>query len=117
MRFLLSIAICLLAHVFLGWSWSAVGGLVCGFLLESKKETAGLLLSGFSGAACVGISWGLLIAYNFVVSSSSTNSMLEMMGGIMGNLHGSIIVLLTLFIGSLIGLTSGLVGAQFSKFL
>ena len=115
MRFLISLVLALLAHVIAGWSWSILGGVLYGILLKDRSGISAYLIHGLAGAMCVGVSWGILITYNFFIAPEGTASMLDVMGGIMGNLPGVLIVVLTLFIGSLLGLLGAIIGVQVKK--
>ena len=75
----------------------------------------GALSTGFMGAICVGLGWAALVAYNFFSAPAETEKMLGMMGGILGNLDGSLIVVLTILIGAILGMLGGLVGNQFKR--
>lgn len=112
MRFLLSIVLSLVAHVFLGWSWSVIGGITCGYWLSSKEGVGAALVTGLMGALCVGMSWAILVGYNMVQAQAEVRTMLEIMGGILGNLPGSVIVVLTIFIGAVLGMLGALIGNQ-----
>ena len=115
MRFIVSFAIALAAHIIAGWSWSIFGGIVYGLVLKEGAGLSGYMSNGLRGAVCVGTSWAILIAYNAFVAPEETLSMLSVMGGILGNLHAAVVVVLTLLLGSLLGLFGALVGVQIKK--
>ena len=112
MRFIGSMIISLAAHLLLGWSWSIAGGITCGYWLGNKQGVGRALITGLMGALCVSISWAVLIIYNIVVAQEETLKMFDIMGGILGNLDGSLIVVLTIIIGAGLGLLGALVGNQ-----
>ena len=112
MKFTASVVLSIVAHLLLGWSWSIVGGITCGYWLGNKEGALGALAAGAMGALCVGISWALLVGYNFVAAQAEVQKMLGMMGEILGNLHGSLIVVLTILIGAILGLLGALIGNQ-----
>ena len=112
MRFIGSLVISLVAHLLLGWSWSIAGGIAYGYWLGTKEGIGPALVTGLMGALCVGMAWGVLVIYNVVVAQEETLKMFDIMGGILGNLDGSLIVVLTILIGAILGLLGALVGNQ-----
>lgn len=112
MRFVVSLIITLVAHLLLGWSWSIAGGIAYGYWLGNKEGVGSALVTGLMGALCVGMAWGVLIIYNIIVAQEETLKMFDIMAGILGNLDSSLIVVLTVLIGAVLGLLGALVGNQ-----
>ncbi|HEY5565103.1 MAG TPA: hypothetical protein VIL33_05895 [Rhodothermia bacterium] len=102
MIFLASLLVALIVHVFLGWPWSILGGAIAGFV---SGRTGWIV-----GAAAVGLSWALLVLYNFVVAPPEMARFLRITGGLFGNMSGPMVVVVTVLIGVLIGLLGGAIG-------
>ncbi len=66
---------------------------------------------------CVAAGWGLFVLYDYISAPAQTVRMLDATGQIFGNLPGLIVVVLTIFIGGLLGLLGGLVGSQLRQLL
>ena len=64
------------------------------------------------GGMGVGLSWLVLILYNYTVAPEPVLRMTETLGGILGNLPGFAIVGVTLLIGVLLGTVGGGLGTQ-----
>ena len=103
MIFLASILVALSIHLVVGWQWSIAGGLLAGVF---HTRTGWL-----TGTMAVGISWALLILYNFVAAPEASARFLVVTGGILGNLSGPMVVVVTVLIGALVGLLGGLMGS------
>ena len=106
----------ILAHVVLGWEWSVLGGITYGAIISLRNVRQGAILTSILGALCVGGAWGLLVAFNVVVAKDATWKMLDTMGQIFGNLPGSLIVVLTILIGSILGVLGAILGFQTKAF-
>lgn len=103
MIFLGALLLSLALHVVLGWPWSILGGVAAG--MASTKT--GWLVGTFS----VGISWALLVLYNFVVAPVETSRFLTVTGGLFGNMSGPMLVVVTVSLGLILGLLGGVVGS------
>jgi hypothetical protein len=106
MKLLVIILLALVIHLLLGWAWTILAGIVAGVWALRR----GWLLGG----AGVGLSWLVLIGYNFVVAPGPVGRMTDTMGGILGHLPGIAVVGLTLLMGVLLGTVGGGLGTQVS---
>jgi hypothetical protein len=102
MIFLASLIVALALHVLLGWPWSILGGAVAGF---ASARTGWLV-----GAVAVGLSWSILVTYNFAVAPAEISRFLAITGGVLGNMSGPLVVVVTVSIGALLGLLGGTIG-------
>lgn len=102
MKYSISLAVALVLHLTLGWMWSIGGAIVLG--AWSGKR------GWLSGASLLSLSWSLLVGYNFVIAASSTQRMIDVMGGILGNLPSLVVLLATILIGAILGLIGGGLG-------
>ena len=91
-----SVLVALLAHVLLGWEWTALGGLAAGLWSPVRAWLNGTLAGAFG--------WLALIAYNVVVARGPTEEMLRSMGAIFGGMPGWMLGTLTIGLGALLGL-------------
>ena len=96
-------AAALVIHLVIGWAWTLAAGVGAGFW----QGRCGWL----AGAGSVGLSFSLLIAYNFVAAPVPVGRMGAVMGGIMGGLPPAAVFVLTGLIGLLIGAVGGGLGA------
>lgn len=108
MILLASLVVALALHILLGWPWSVLGGAVAGVL----SPKSGWLV----GSAAVGLSWSLLILYNFVVAPPETTRFLSITGGLFGNMSGTFVVVVTVLIGVVLGLLGGTIGGLARRF-
>ncbi len=97
------VAAALAVHLVIGWAWTLVVAIGVGFW----HGRGGWLV----GAASVGLSFVILIAYNFVVAPAPVGRMGEVMGGILGGLPAPAIFIGTGLIGFLIGTAGGGLGS------
>lgn len=109
MRIAACIGVALLLHLALGWEWSLLAGVFCAMIMASR-----VLLWG---AVSTGASWLILSMYNLAVAWDPVLEMIDAIGRILGNLHGTVIVLLTVLIGSVLGLIGALIGLQLIKLM
>lgn len=103
MIFLTSLVVALALHLILGWPWSILGGVFAGL---TAVRTGWLL-----GAAAVGLSWALIVLYNFTVAAPETARFLSVTGGLFGNMSATMVVVVTILIGVVLGLLGGTIGA------
>ncbi len=103
MIFLGALLLAMLLHVVLGWPWSILGGVAAGV---ASTKTGWLL-----GMVAVGMSWSMLILYNFVVAPDETSRFLTITGGLFGNMSGPTLVVVTVSLGLLLGLLGGVIGS------
>mgnify|MGYP006307598319 CR=1 FL=1 len=106
MRTLVQIAVVAIlalgVHLALGWVWTlGVGGL--GGVFMTRR---GWLVSMLG----VAFDWAVLVGYNYVAAPAATQTMVDTMGGILGNTSGMAVVAGTILIGMLLGGVSGAVG-------
>ncbi|GIV59128.1 hypothetical protein GQ464_015365 [Rhodocaloribacter litoris] len=94
----------LVLHLTLGWAWTLLAGVVAGWW----KGRGGW----WAGAAGVGLGWLVLVAYNYAVAAAAIAEMTRVVGAILGNLPGFVVVGLTLLIGSALGALGGAAGTQ-----
>lgn len=103
MLLVLATLVALALHVLLGWQWSIVGGVIAGF---------GINRFGWAlGAAAVSVSWLLLVVYNFAVAPAEMARFVEVTSGLLGNMPGPMLVVTTVLLGTVLGLSGGLMGA------
>ncbi len=102
MKVVVSILISLAFHVFIGWEWSAVGGILAGFWTIRRGWLNGML--------AVGASWSLLVVYNIVVAQASTVEYFRIGGELLGGLPEAVIPVATIVVACIIGALSGLLG-------
>lgn len=100
---IIGLVVAYLCHLTLGWQYSVIGAIVAGFLAPKKGVRA--------GALSLGLGWGLLIIFNFVVATPETVEMTRIMAALLGGLPSFVTVLLTLLIGLLLGTIGGWVGS------
>lgn len=118
LRILATAVLALVLHLALGWAWTVVAGFAGGFW-AAQRTSGGRLLSGWGwlvGALGVGIEWTVLVLYNFVVAGGATGRMMHTVGGLLGNLPGFAVVLLTVLVGAVLGAVGGLAGVQATRF-
>ncbi len=96
-----------LLHLVLGWQWTMLAGILCGMMMYRW--------GGFGGFVSVASGWGILVLINYLAAPEPVGRMLHITGGILGNLPGAAVVVLTLVIGGLIGLIGGLIGIQLAR--
>lgn len=108
MKILGTVVLSIALHLLLGWGWTLLAG-IAGGLWASRR-------GWFVGAVGVGLGWGALIGYNFIVALGPVTAMTTTMGGIIGNLPGLATVVFTLLIGILLGLLGGAIGGQIRLF-
>ncbi len=89
-------------HVLLGWQWTILAGAVYGFVERRHAWSAAML-------AC-GLSWAVLVLWNFTVAPQETGKMTETLGGLFGNIAPWAIVAVTILLGALSGLIGALLG-------
>ena len=104
MKLLATTILALVLHMLLGWAWTLLAGVVAGVWVGRR----GWLVGGMG----VGLSWLVLIVYNFIMASGPVGRMTETLGGILGNLPGFAVVGITLLIGVLLGTLGGGFGTQ-----
>ena len=104
MKLLVTIILAFILHLLLGWAWTILAGLVVGLW----KGSGGWWVGGLG----VGLSWLGLILYNFSVAAEPVGRMTAVLGGILGNLPGLVVIAATLLIGLLLGTVGGGLGTQ-----
>lgn len=109
MRFGISLVLALILHVFVGWAWSFAAALLLGFWMTKR--------GWLWGGALLSLSWALAVAYNWIVAAGPVSRMLDVMGGILGNLSGFAVVLITILLGGLLGLIGGGLGSSLAQLL
>ncbi|HET6566811.1 MAG TPA: hypothetical protein VFG50_02530 [Rhodothermales bacterium] len=100
----ISLSLAILLHVFFGWAWTVLAGVLAGMWIPRR----GWLV----GAAVVALDWLLLVIWNYVVAGHEVSRMLTAVGGIIGNLPGPVVVGVTLLVGALLGMFGGLIGSS-----
>lgn len=105
MKLAISLILAILLHVFLGWAWTVLAGVLAGMWITSSR---GWLV----GAAVVALDWLLLVIWNYVLAGHEVSRMLTAVGGIVGNLPGPVIVGVTLLVGAFLGTFGGLIGSS-----
>lgn len=103
-KLLLASLLALALHVFLGWAWTILAGVLAGAWVVRR--------GWFVGAVSVGLDWLVLIIYNFAVAGREVATMASTLGGILGNLPGAAIVAITFLIGALLGGLGGIIGSH-----
>jgi hypothetical protein len=101
-RILVTAVVSLLLHLVLGWAWTLGAGLVGGALVDRR----GWLV----GAAGVALGWGALVAYSALVAPESVGALLDILGGLFGNIPRALVVVCTVFAGALLGGLGGILG-------
>ena len=96
--FLLSLVL----HVLLGWLWTPLAAFLVG-LFRPRWAT-------LRGGAGVALGWAAMLFWFYVTATQPTAAMLEVLGGLLGNLPGEAIVGLTLALAFLLGALGGLAG-------
>ena len=91
-------------HLVLGWEWTILAGIVGGIW----KGRGGWWLGGLG----VGIGWGALVAWTFIVAPAPTMRMIEIIGGIIGGLPALVTPLISVLFGVLLGTAGGGLGLQ-----
>jgi len=109
MRIAACIGVALLLHLSLGWEWSLLAGVFCAMMMASRVL--------MWGAVSTGASWMILSIYNLAVAWDPVVEMIDDTGQIFGNLPGAIIVLLTVLIGSVLGMIGAMIGLQLTKLM
>lgn len=109
MKIFVTFGLSLLLHVLLGWGFTLGAGVVGGFWAVRRGWLVGTL--------GVGLGWLALLLYNAVVAPEALERMTTTMGGLLGNLPGSVVVGLTLLIGLLLGGLGGAIGTQAARWL
>jgi len=103
----IGVLICLAAHIVLGWEYGVVGAIFVGWAAEN---------GGFKlGAMTMGISWSILIGYNFIIAGPESVKMIKVMASIMGDLPGFATIVITLGVSLVLGGIGGLSGAAFKS--
>lgn len=104
MLFIAVLLLALMLHLFLGWQWTLLAGVVYGFY----ARRLGALLSSL---AC-GLSWAQLVLWNLAVAPFETGNLTEAVGGLLGNIPSWAVVAVTILIGMLCGLLGALIGRR-----
>ena len=104
MKLAATAVLALVLHVLLGWAWTLGAGVVAGVWAGRR--------GWFVGGMGVGLSWLVLVVYNFIIAAGPVGRMTETLGGILGNLPGFAVVGITLVIGVLLGTLGGGLGTQ-----
>ena len=99
----------LVVHLVFGWAWTILAAVGVGYWHGRRGWLA--------GAICVGVSFVLLILYNFVVAPGPTVRMGTVMGGILQNVPAWAVFALTGLIGVLIGTAGGGLGSGLRRIM
>lgn len=116
-RIFATAALALALHLVLGWAWTVVAGFAAGFWVVLRAPAGGSLgrHGWLVGTLGVGIEWAALVLYNFIVAGGAIGRMVHTVGGLLGNLPGFAVVLLTVLLGAVLGAVGGLAGAQAAR--
>lgn len=109
MKLLATTLLGLVLHLLLGWMWTMLAGMAVGVWIGRR--------GWFVGGIGVGLSWLGLVLYNFVVAAGPVGRMTDTFGGILGNLPGFVIVVITVLLGVLLGMIGGGLGTQLGLLL
>ena len=107
MKIAASIGASVLLHWLLGWPWTILAGVLCGFLVVRRY--------GLWSSLSVAAGWAIFVIFDYVAAPEATANMLDVTGQILGNLPGFMVVVLTIAIGALLGLLGGLVGRPLAR--
>ena len=99
----LSLAVTVAIHLFLGWEWTILGGILCGWLVSDR--------AWLKGAIAVGGAWGVQILIDWLAAPGPVGTMLHTVGQILGNMPAALVVGVTIAIGCLLGYFGGLIGS------
>lgn len=105
-RVLCLVVLAALLHLTLGWEWTAAAGLAAGYVLPR---------GWLAGAVVVSLDYLVFTIFSFARDAAAVHRMTETMGGFLGNMPSSVVVALTLLIGTLIGASSGAAGTQMRR--
>ena len=96
-------AVCMLVmHLVAGWAIAPFGAVVGGFVATRR----GLIVGAVGGLA----SWSILVAWNWSVDPQATAEMTRVVSSLLGNLPAGMTVVLTLLLGTVLGMLGGWVG-------
>jgi hypothetical protein len=94
----------LFLHLYLGWQWTIIAGILVGAVVDDRGWWYG-------GWALV-LDWLALVLWNLAVAGNPTMRMANAMGTFIGPGPGWIFIIMTLTAGFGIGAVGGLVGGQ-----
>ncbi|MCY3594461.1 MAG: hypothetical protein OXI05_08455 [Bacteroidota bacterium] len=108
-RILIGLGTAIILHLILGWAWSIGGGIAAGMYCRRRAWLA--------GGIAVGLGWTLFVAHAFIVAPEPTLRLLAIMGAMFGGLPGALIPVVTVFVGGLLGVAGGTLGASMNPVL
>ncbi len=103
-RILIGLGVAFLLHLFFGWVWSIGGGIAAGIYCPGRAWLA--------GGIAVALSWALFVAHAFMVAPEPTSRLMVIMGAMFGDIPGVLVPVLTVFVGGLLGVAGGGLGAS-----
>lgn len=94
-------------HLLLGWMWTPLAAVVAG-LFQARWAT-------LRGGLGVMLDWASMLLWSYAVAPRPTGEMIDVLGGILGNMPGAAIVGLTLTLAFMLGALGGLAGGLARK--
>ena len=111
MRVLLITILAMVLHILFGWAWTVVAAMAGGIWTAQVRRC--MLI----GAAGVGLEWAGWVVFSFITAAPATQTMLDTLGGLMGNSPPVVVVGATVCIGVLLGALGGLVGGTIGQLM
>ena len=102
MKVIIGIMLSTLFHVALGWQWSIVAGAIVGWWAIRH--------GWLYGAVCVGASWAIMTAYNYLVAPEQIDRFTTTMSGFVEGAPEWTIPFATIVIGIVLGAAGGFLG-------
>ena len=114
MKILITCVLAIVLHLILGWPWVILAAVIMGLVAGKRGWLVGL--------CGVGLAWLLLIGWNYIMAADAIARMMETMSNLIGGMLGTslpafVFLILTVLIGSLLGLLGGLIGTRLSMLL
>ena len=114
MKNLITCVLAIVLHLILGWPWVILAAVIMGLVAGKRGWLVGL--------CGVGLAWLLLIGWNYIMAADAIARMMETMSNLIGGMLGTslpafVFLILTVLIGSLLGLLGGLIGTRLSMLL
>jgi len=97
----------LVLHVVLGWAWSVLASVGGGYFSGRRGWLVG-------GAALL-VSWSAITWFRFLQAPAEVSEMARVVAGLAGGVPAFTTYLLTMFIGTLLGVAGGFLGSSIAE--
>ena len=104
---LLGVVSALVLHVLLGWYLASLGAVLTGYLSPRRSLWKGVLV--------MAISWGLLVAFNFMFAFRETAEMTRVTAALLGGLPAPVPIVATMVMAIVLGMLAGWLGGALKR--